>query len=135
MPELPSKKQSCLQASMLSPEIPVAKVPSSLSQAPTHSGSAESILPSPSLSIPSVQAEGLTGQPALAVPPAPEVPPAPPPFVPPAFPAAPPAAPAFPPAPPPFPPPAFPEPSLFELHAATHNIAPANRIRAGVFVI
>src|SRR5262249_16297094 len=29
IPELPSKKQSCLQASMLSPGIPVANVPSS----------------------------------------------------------------------------------------------------------
>src|SRR6185369_6096429 len=59
-PELPSKKQSWWQddrSSLLSPGIPVANVPSSLSQAPEHSGSAESILPSPSLSMPSVHCE------------------------------------------------------------------------------
>ena len=39
MPELPSKKQSCLQGSMLSPGMPVAYELSSLSSGPTHSGS------------------------------------------------------------------------------------------------
>ena len=38
-PELPSKKQSCLHASMLSPGMPVANELSSLSSGPTHSGS------------------------------------------------------------------------------------------------
>src|SRR4051812_47275730 len=69
MPEFPSKKQSCLQASMLSPGMPVAKVPSSLSQGPEHSGSRLSIRPSLSLSIPSVHCEGLVGQPKVADPP------------------------------------------------------------------
>src|SRR5205814_324957 len=139
--ELPSKKQSCLQASTLSPEIPVPKLPSSLSQAPVHSGSAPSINPSPSLSMPSLQADGLTGQPALAEPPAPAVPP---PAPPPAPPAVPPPPPAVPPAPPPAPPALFPPapppglamPSLFEWQAAINRNAPAARIRpAGVFVI
>src|SRR5215471_323879 len=40
MPELPSKKQSCLQGSTLSPGMPVANELSSLSRGPTHSGSA-----------------------------------------------------------------------------------------------
>src|SRR4051812_19873674 len=53
MPELPSKKQSCLQASTLSPGMPVANDDSSLSRGLTHSGSMRSILPSPSLSMPS----------------------------------------------------------------------------------
>src|SRR4051812_1519578 len=53
MPELPSKKQSCLQASTLSPGMPVANDDSSLSSGLTHSGSWRSIFPSPSLSRPS----------------------------------------------------------------------------------
>jgi hypothetical protein len=71
------------------------------------------------------------------MPPAPPAPPAPPPVVPPP-PAVPPAdPPAAPPAPPAFPPlpPEVAVPSFFELQATTHNIAPANRIRAAVFVM
>ena len=40
--------------------MPVAKLPSSLSQAPEHSGSLASVLPSPSLSLPSVHWDGFT---------------------------------------------------------------------------
>src|SRR5580765_4472666 len=53
-PELPSKKQSCLHGSELSPGMPVAKLDSSLSSGLTHSGSARSIFPSMSLSMPSL---------------------------------------------------------------------------------
>jgi hypothetical protein len=45
-PLSPSKKQSCLQASLLSPGMPVANEPSSLSAEPVHSASAPSIVPS-----------------------------------------------------------------------------------------
>ena len=57
-PELPSKKQSCHFGSLLSPEMPVENVPSSLSMAPVHSSSNPSTLPSPSSSIPLLQTQG-----------------------------------------------------------------------------
>src|SRR3569833_3585168 len=50
-PLLPSKKQSWLIVSMLSPGMPVADGPSSLSNGPVHCGSKPSIRPSPSSSL------------------------------------------------------------------------------------
>src|SRR5262249_17945413 len=52
-PLSPSKKQSWTNGSWLSPGIPVAKLDSSLSNGPVHSGSAPSMRWSPSLSSPS----------------------------------------------------------------------------------
>src|SRR4051812_47646771 len=79
MPEFPSKKQSCLQASMLSPGMPVANEDSSLSIGLTHSGSSRSILPSPSLSRPSEHCVVPSFPPSVAppAPPFPSVPPLP----------------------------------------------------------
>src|SRR5688572_15347408 len=49
-PLLPSKKQSCFLASLLSPGMPVAKLASSLSSGPAHCGSSPSMKLSPSSS-------------------------------------------------------------------------------------
>src|SRR6185503_3544685 len=49
-PLLPSKKQSCHLSSLLSPGMPVAKLDSSLSIDPVHSGSSPSVRLSPSSS-------------------------------------------------------------------------------------
>src|SRR5574338_1724403 len=65
-PELPSKKQSCVVASMLSPGMPVANESSRSSFGPEHSGSKPSILPSMSLS---TQSEHSTLPPTVHWPP------------------------------------------------------------------
>lgn len=72
-PELPSKKQSW-QRSMLSPGMPVANEPSSLSCGPLHSGSAASTKPSLSSSTQFVQAVvPQAPEPPMPLPPVPDV--------------------------------------------------------------
>src|SRR3569833_3529716 len=80
-PLLPSKKQSWLIVSMLSPGMPVANEPSSLSNGPVHSGSKPSIKPSPSSSLqfehcgpPGVHVPAIGGASMKTIDPSPPVP-------------------------------------------------------------
>src|SRR5262249_32594286 len=97
--------------SMLSPGMPVARLDSSLSSGPVQSGSAESIRPSPSLSMPSLHwvTPPVPAEPPVPPVPVPLAPPVPVPLDPPVAPPAPPIAPPAPLEPP--------EPTLSSPHA------------------